>query len=59
MLTEYEEYNSKLYDEYQLTRREAIALQIVIENIGDARTRLSALKNEIRSLGSVKVKSEV
>lgn len=55
MLTEYEEYNSKLYDEYQLTRREAIALQIVIENIGDARTRLSALKNEIRSLGSVNV----
>ena len=55
MLTEYEEYNSKLYDEYQLTRREAIALQIVIENIGDARTRLSALKNEIRGLGSVNV----
>ena len=38
-----------------MTRREAIALQIVIENIGDARTRLSALKNEIRSLGSVNV----
>jgi chromosome segregation protein len=55
MLTEYEEYNSKLYDEYQLTRREAIALQIVIENIGEARTRLSALKNEIRGLGSVNV----
>ncbi len=55
MLNEYEEYNSKLYDEYQLTRREAIALQIVIENIGDARTRLSALKNEIRGLGSVNV----
>lgn len=55
MLNEFEEYNSKLYDEYQLTRREAIALQIVIENIGEARTRLSALKNEIRSLGSVNV----
>ncbi|MBQ4571750.1 MAG: chromosome segregation protein SMC [Clostridia bacterium] len=55
MLGEYEEYNSKLYDEYQLTRREAIALEIVIENIGDARTRLSALKNEIRGLGSVNV----
>ncbi len=55
MLNEYEEYNSKLYDEYQLTRREAIALEIVIENIGDARTRLSALKNEIRGLGSVNV----
>lgn len=55
MLGEYEEYNSKLYDEYQLTRREAMALEIVIENIGDARTRLSALKNEIRGLGSVNV----
>ncbi len=55
MLNEYEEYNSKLYDEYQLTRREALALEIVIENIGDARTRLSALKNEIRGLGSVNV----
>ena len=55
MLNEFEEYNSKLYDEYQLTRREAIALQIVIENISEARTRLSALKNEIRGLGSVNV----
>ncbi len=55
MLNEYEEYNSKLYDEYQLTRREALALEIVIENIGEARTRLSALKNEIRGLGSVNV----
>jgi chromosome segregation protein len=55
MLNEFEEYNSKLYDEYQLTRREALALEIIIENIGDARTRLSALKNEIRGLGSVNV----
>ncbi len=55
MLNEFEEYNSKLYDEYQLTRREAIALEIVIENIGEARARLSALKNEIRGLGSVNV----
>ncbi len=55
MLNEFEEYNSKLYDEYQLTRREALALEIVIENIGEARARLSALKNEIRGLGSVNV----
>ncbi len=55
MLNEFEEYNSKLYDEYQLTRREAAALGIVIENIGEARNRLSALKNEIRALGSVNV----
>lgn len=55
MINEFEEYNSKLYDEYQLTRREAITLRIVIENIGEARTRLSALKSEIRGLGSVNV----
>ncbi len=55
MLDEFEDYNSKLYDEYQLTRREAMALEIVIENIGEARTRLAALKNEIRGLGSVNV----
>lgn len=55
MLNEFEEYNSKLFDEYQLTRREAAALEIVIENIGEARTRLASLKNEIRGLGSVNV----
>ena len=55
MLKEFEEYNAKLYEEYQLTRREAAALEIVIENIGEARTKLSSLKNEIRALGSVNV----
>ncbi|MCH5191816.1 MAG: chromosome segregation protein SMC [Oscillospiraceae bacterium] len=55
MLNEFEDFNSKLYDEYQLTRREAAALEIVIENIGEARTRLASLKNEIRGLGSVNV----
>lgn len=55
MLNDFEQYNSKLYDEYQLTRREAAALEIVIENIGEAKTRLNSLKNEIRGLGSVNV----
>ncbi len=55
MLIEFEEYNSKLYDEYELTRREAMALNIVVENFADARTRLAALKNEIKALGSVNV----
>ena len=55
MLNEFEDFNSKLYDEYQLTRREAAALEIVIDNIGEARTRLASLKNEIRGLGSVNV----
>ncbi len=55
MLGDFEEYNSKLYDEYSLTRREAQALGIVIENIQEARSRLSELKSEIKSLGSVNV----
>ena len=55
MLNEFEEYNAKLYEEYQLTRREAAALEIVIENIGEAKTKLFSLKNEIRALGSVNV----
>ena len=55
MLLEFEDYNSKLYDEYQLTRREAEALGIVIENLQESKARLSALKNEIRALGNVNV----
>ena len=55
MLNEFEEFNSKLYDEYGLTRREAQALGIVIENIQEARTNLSEIKGEIKSLGSVNV----
>lgn len=55
MLGDFEEYNSKLYDEYSLTRREAQALGIVIENIQEARAKLSEIKGEIKSLGSVNV----
>lgn len=55
MLGEFEEFNSKLYDEYGLTRREAQALGIVIENIQEARAKLSEIKGEIKSLGSVNV----
>lgn len=55
MLGEFEEFNSKLYDEYGLTRREAQALGIVIENIQESRAKLSEIKSEIKSLGSVNV----
>lgn len=55
MLGEFEEFNSKLYDEYGLTRREAQALGIVIENIQESRSKLSEIKSEIKSLGSVNV----
>lgn len=55
MLGEFEEFNSKLYDEYGLTRREAQALGIVIENIQESRSKLSEIKSEIKALGSVNV----
>lgn len=55
MLGEFEEFNSKLYDEYGLTRREAQALGIVIENIQESRAKLFEIKSEIKSLGSVNV----
>lgn len=55
MLGEFEEFNSKLYDEYGLTRREAQSLGIVIENIQESRAKLSEIKSEIKSLGSVNV----
>ncbi len=46
---------NKLFDEYQLTRREADELNIVIEDFAAAKTRLNELKNKIRGLGSVNV----
>jgi len=46
---------NKLFDEYQLTRREADELGIVIEDYAAARARLNELKGKIRALGSVNV----
>ncbi len=46
---------NKLFDEYQLTRREAEELGIVIEDYAAARVRLNELKSKIRALGSVNV----
>lgn len=55
MRKEYDDLTAKLYDEYQLTRREAAALEIVIEDYSVANKRLSELKTQIRALGSVNV----
>ncbi len=55
MRREYDELTAKLFDEYQLTRREAAALEIVIEDYQAAGKRLGELKNLIRALGSVNV----
>ena len=46
---------AKLYEEYQLTRREAAAMGIEIEDYGASNKRLTELKGQIRALGSVNV----
>lgn len=55
MRKEYDDLSAKLYEEYQLTRREAAALEIVIDDFQAAAKRLTELKGQIRSLGSVNV----
>lgn len=54
-LKEYDDTINKLYDEYQLTRREAQDLGIVIEDTVKAQRQLNELKSQIRSLGNVNV----
>ena len=46
---------AKLWEEYELTRREAEEQAIEIENLTQARSRLSTLKQQIKALGSVNV----
>lgn len=55
MRKEYDDLTAKLYEEYQLTRREAAALEIIIEDYAAAGKRLNELKGQIRALGSVNV----
>ena len=46
---------SKLWEEYELTRSEAEEQAVEIENLTEARSRLSALKQKIKALGTVNV----
>ena len=55
MEKEFEDISTKLFDEYELTRREAEELDIVIENVPEAKKRLNELKGKIRGLGNVNV----
>ncbi len=55
MEKEFEDIQNKLYDEYELTKREAEELDIVIEDIPAAKKRLNELKGKIRALGNVNV----
>ncbi len=52
---EYDEIIKKLWEEYELTRREAESVAAEIEEVGKAQRRLSELKQKIRALGSVNV----
>ena len=52
---QYDDITAKLYEEYELTKREAAALEIEIEDYKQAEKRLSELKNQIKALGSVNV----
>ena len=55
MLKEYDDICAKLFEEYELTRREAEQLNIVIEDVKTANKRLTELRNKIKALGSVNV----
>lgn len=50
---EFEDTINKLYDEYQLSRREAEEIGIVLEDPAKAHRELMEIKGKIRSLGSV------
>ena len=55
MQREFDDISNKLYDEYELSRREAEELDIVIEDVPEAKKRLNELKGKIRGLGNVNV----
>ena len=55
MTKDYDDTVAKLYDEYQLTKREAEAICEKPEEPRKAQQRLNELKNSIRALGSVNV----
>ncbi len=52
---QYDDIISKLWEEYELTKREAEQSAIEIDNASQAQKRLNELKQKIKSLGSVNV----
>ena len=52
---EYDEIISRLWEEYELTRREAEEVGAQIENVSKAQKRLNELKSKIKALGTVNV----
>ena len=56
---EYDTIIAKLWEEYELTRREAEEIGITIEDVPAAQRRLTELKNKIKALGAVNVAAVV
>lgn len=52
---QYDDIIAKLWDDYELTKREAENLAEPIENIPQAQKRLNELKQKIKALGSINV----
>lgn len=52
---EYDEIISRLWEEYELTRREAEEIAPPIEDVGLSQKRLNELKGKIKALGTVNV----
>ena len=55
MQKEYDELNDMLFEQYELTKHEAEALNIVIDDMSQAKKRLHEIKVAIKSLGSINV----
>ena len=52
---EYDSITEKLWEEYELSKREAESAAAVIEEVGKAQRRLAELKSKIKALGAVNV----
>ncbi len=52
---EYDNIISKLWEEYELTKKQAEETSVELENISEARSRLNELKSKIKNLGNVNV----
>ena len=52
---QFDDIIAKLWDEYELTRSEAIKQAVEIEELSVAKSRLAELKQKIKSLGNVNV----
>ncbi len=53
MEKEYDEIIAKLFDEYELTKSQALELNIVIEDIKAATSQLNDIRRKIKALGNV------